>query len=145
MEMNKIASIGILALGLLGRLGAQTSAHQRIGVEKTYAHELEGLCAWTAQRDGASENSGSLSADLGYSFRQTFDVRVSVPFLFSILPETGILRYGLGDIVVSTGYLVRRADWTARHEVGVGLPSGQADEYVIRDGELATGAGTGGK
>jgi hypothetical protein len=142
MEMNRLVSIAILALALLGRLDAQTSTHQRIGVEKTYAHELEGICAWTAQRDGASEAIGSLSADLGYSFRQTLDLRVSVPLLFSVIEETGVFRYGLGDTVVSSGYLVRGADWTTRYEVGVGLPSGQASKYAIRNGELATGAGT---
>jgi len=131
-----------LWLSLHGPIAAQTSAHQRIGVEKPRFHELETTLAWTLQDASPTEESGSLNADFTYAYHDAFDLRLSVPLLFSLAQETGIIRYGLGDLVVTAGLPGKHGDWSLRGEIGIGLPTGTADEYAVREGALASGSGT---
>jgi len=128
-------------------LGAQTSTHQRIGVEqKTILEISPSLNAEIYRVPSYDESalSGRASLRLGLLILSTLSVDVELPFsgrLFTQRDAYPRFVGALGDVSASIGTSFRLADWRLSLDASYSHPSGLFSYYEVTEKLIVSGSG----
>lgn len=147
LPLVRIVSACFLALVCVMSSVAQSSDHQRIGVERKNAWELgiEAGCG------GRHESYGGIDYFLGDSYLsidlladRAWTASLYLPLSSRFIIGDGIQRtvaVAFGDFRLSAGWTGRIDDTRVSASLNVTLPTGQWSDYASAEGVLAPGSG----
>ena len=126
---------------------AQTSSHQRIGVErKTILEVSPSLSAELYKEPGYDESalSGQASLGLGLLIMRTLSLEIDLPYsgrLFTSRDAYPRFVAALGDVSASIGASFRLADWRMSLDASYVHPSGLYSYYEAAEKRIQSGSG----
>ena len=139
--------ISLILSFFCGRLHAQTTTHQRLGVEAEDLFELS-VGATTEMLRSDTRGSAGVELDpsvsIDFLFRQRFGLSIEAPAsLWLALARDAVPRVvgAIGDPSIVTSYTFRLSDWRLGVELSYSHPFGLWNPYQTAEKRIASGSG----